>query len=95
MHYFCTTILHYDKMETATIRKQTSFRLSESLIETLRREAAKRNRSLNNFVESILMAFVSESPNKQKKARILKRLTLTISVVSWILYEDIKNYGTV
>ena len=64
MHYFCTTILHYDKMETATIRKQTSFRLSESLIETLRREAAKRNRSLNNFVESILMAFVSEIPNK-------------------------------
>ncbi len=64
MHYFCTTILHYDKMETATIRKQTSFRLSESLIETLRREAAKRNRSLNNFVESILMAFVSERPNK-------------------------------
>ena len=64
MHYFCTTILHYDKMETATIRKQTSFRLSESLIETLRREAAKRNRSINNFVESILMAFVSESPNK-------------------------------
>lgn len=51
-------------METATIRKQTSFRLSESLIETLRREAAKRNRSLNNFVESILMAFVSERPNK-------------------------------
>lgn len=33
-------------------------------METLREEAQKRNRSLNNLVESILLAFISERPNK-------------------------------
>ena len=36
----------------AIIRKQTSFRLREDLLEVLQREAKKANRSLNNFVES-------------------------------------------
>ena len=50
-------------MNTASsIRKQTSFRLSEELL--LRLQAKRHNRSLNNLVESILMAFVSERPNK-------------------------------
>lgn len=51
-------------MNTVITRRQTSFRLSEALIETLREEAVKRNRSLNNLVESILMSFVAEKPNK-------------------------------
>lgn len=51
-------------MNTVITRRQTSFRLSETLIETLREEAVKRNRSLNNLVESILMSFVAEKPNK-------------------------------
>ncbi len=52
-------------MNTASsIRKQTSFRLSEDLIARLQIEAKRHNRSLNNLVESILMAFVSERPNK-------------------------------
>ncbi len=52
-------------MNTASsIRKQTSFRLSEELLLRLQAEAKRRNRSLNNLVESILMAFVSERPNK-------------------------------
>ena len=52
-------------METAsTIRKQTSFRLSEDLLTRLQIEAKRHNRSLNNLVESVLMAFVSERPNK-------------------------------
>ncbi|MDE6078573.1 MAG: type II toxin-antitoxin system HicB family antitoxin [Duncaniella sp.] len=52
-------------MNTASVtRKQTSFRLSESLLERLRIEATKHNRSLNNLVESVLLAFVSEKPNK-------------------------------
>ena len=51
-------------MNTTITRRQTSFRLSESLVETLREEAQKRNRSLNNLVESILLAFISERPNK-------------------------------
>lgn len=48
----------------SSIRKQTSFRLSEELLSRLQAEAKRHNRSLNNLVESILMAFVSERPNK-------------------------------
>ncbi len=52
-------------MGTAPItRKQTSFRLSEELIKRLQEEAKRHNRSLNNLVESVLMAFVAERPNK-------------------------------
>jgi predicted transcriptional regulator len=49
---------------TATIRKQTSFRLREDLLARLQTEAKKRNRSLNNLVESVLYAFISEQPNE-------------------------------
>ena len=51
-------------MNTTLTRKQTSFRLNPELIENLRIEAKRHNRSLNNFVESILMAFLAEKPNK-------------------------------
>lgn len=47
-----------------TIRKQTSFRLSEDLLARLQQEAKRHNRSLNNLVESVLMAFVADKPNK-------------------------------
>lgn len=49
---------------SSIVRKQTSFRLSEELISRLQTEAKRHNRSLNNLVESILMAFVAERPNK-------------------------------
>lgn len=49
---------------SATIRKQTSFRLSEDLLARLQQEAKRHNRSLNNLVESVLMAFVADKPNK-------------------------------
>ena len=42
-------------MEAAIDRKQTAFRLSTDLLDRLRLAAKKQNRSLNNFVESILM----------------------------------------
>lgn len=52
-------------MNTASVpRKQTSFRLSEDLLSRLQTEAKRHNRSLNNLVESVLMAFVAERPNK-------------------------------
>jgi regulatory protein mnt len=52
-------------MNTASsIRKQTSFRLSEDLLARLQTEAKRHNRSLNNLVESVLMAFVASNPNK-------------------------------
>lgn len=51
-------------MNTAAIRKQTSFRLNSELLSRLQEEAKRHNRSLNNLVESVLMAFVAERPNK-------------------------------
>ncbi|MCH5214224.1 MAG: toxin-antitoxin system protein [Muribaculaceae bacterium] len=51
-------------MNTTAIRKQTSFRLNSELIDKLRQEAKRHNRSLNNYVESILMAFMAEKPNE-------------------------------
>lgn len=52
-------------MSTASVpRKQTSFRLSEELLSRLQEEAKRHNRSLNNLVESVLMAFVADRPNK-------------------------------
>lgn len=51
-------------MSTISVRKQTSFRLNENLLSRLQDEARRRNRSLNNLVESVLMAFVSERPNR-------------------------------
>ncbi len=53
-----------------TVRKQTSFRLNEGLIDSLREEARLHNRSLNNYVESILMAFISRKPNNITLAAI-------------------------
>ncbi len=49
---------------SSIIRKQTSFRLSEDLLVRLQAEAKRHNRSLNNLVESVLLAFVLERPNK-------------------------------
>jgi predicted transcriptional regulator len=51
-------------MATAIPRTQTSFRLSSDLINELRLEAKKHNRSLNNLVESVLMAFVAHKANE-------------------------------
>lgn len=39
----------------AVVRKQTSFRLREDLLQILQEHAKRANRSLNNFVESTLM----------------------------------------
>ena len=58
-----STLLYICDMNRALNRKQTSFRLSEDLIASLRVEAQKHNRSLNNLVESILLAFIAERPN--------------------------------
>lgn len=51
-------------MNSLSVRKQTSFRLHTDLLEKLQEEAKIRNRSLNNLVESILLTFVSKTPNK-------------------------------
>ena len=46
-----------------TERKQTAFRLSSDLLTKLREAARRENRSLNNYVESVLMEVVYNNPN--------------------------------
>lgn len=41
-------------METTIQRKQTAFRLSTTLLDELKVRAIQSNRSLNNYVESLL-----------------------------------------
>ncbi len=49
-------------------RKQTAFRLSTNLLHKLKEAANRENRSLNNYVESVLMDAVNYNPNKLTKA---------------------------
>ena len=49
-------------------RKQTAFRLRKDLLERLKIEARKENRSLNNYVESVLMDVVYKIPNDEALA---------------------------
>ena len=57
-------------METTITRTQTAFRLSAELLKRLKTEARKQNRSLNNFVESVLMDAVYRTPNAQTMAAV-------------------------
>ena len=58
------------KMEATITRTQTAFRLSTELLKRLKIEARKQNRSLNNFVESVLMDAVYRTPNAQTMAAV-------------------------
>ncbi|MBQ9435681.1 MAG: toxin-antitoxin system protein [Bacteroidales bacterium] len=53
-----------------TVRKVTSFRLRADLLELLRRNALRENRTLNNYVESVLLDVVYHEPNEVTKAAI-------------------------
>lgn len=57
-------------MDVTIDRKQTAFRLSTDLLERLKMAAKRQNRSLNNFVESVLMDVVYNEPNEETKAAI-------------------------
>lgn len=57
-------------METAIVRKPASFRLRADLLERLRRNAASENRTLNNYVESVLLDIVYREPNAETRAAI-------------------------
>lgn len=50
-------------MSTSTLRVPTSFRLPAELLEELKECAKATNRSLNNYVESILMDFKTMKEN--------------------------------
>ena len=51
-------------METIE-RKQTAFRLRKDLLDKLKEDAAKENRSLNNYVETLLLDAVYREPNEE------------------------------
>lgn len=51
-----------------TDRKQTAFRLRKDLLEKLKKEAAKENRSVNNYVETLLLDAVYREPNEETLA---------------------------
>ena len=65
----------YRKMETTIRRKPTSFRLRGDIIEGLKRNAARENRTLNNYVESVLMDVVYGEPNEVTKAAIREAMS--------------------
>ena len=56
-------------METI-VRKPASFRLRTDLLESLKKNAARENRTLNNYVESVLLDIVYHSPNDETIAAI-------------------------
>ena len=57
-------------MATTIVRKPASFRLRADLLEGLKRKAEQENRTLNNYVESVLLDIVYDEPNDVTKAAI-------------------------
>lgn len=53
-----------------SIKKQTAFRLDSNLLDVLKRAAKREHRSLNNFVETLLMEVMYHEPNETTKAAI-------------------------
>lgn len=52
-------------MDIALTKKNQSFRLSVDLIEKLKLMAKRQNRSLNNFVETLLLDAAYHEPNAE------------------------------
>jgi hypothetical protein len=52
------------------MKTQTAFRLEKSLLDALKEEAKKQNRSLNNYVEFVLSKIIEKSPNKTTQQAI-------------------------
>ena len=46
------------------VKKNQSFRLPVELLESLKRIAKGQNRSLNNYVETVLLEAAANEPNK-------------------------------
>ncbi len=54
----------------AAIKKLTSFRLNSDLLDTLKSAAKREHRSLNNYVECLLMDIMYNEPNEETQAAI-------------------------
>lgn len=57
-------------METTIRRRPTSFRLRADVLDRLKQNAARENRTLNNYVENVLMDIVYHEPNTETQAAI-------------------------
>ena len=55
-------------MKSSTLRVPASFRFQASLLDELKAKAKASNRSLNNYVESILMDFMSKNKTMEENA---------------------------
>jgi len=67
--YICN--IKYNKMIGSSVTKvQTAFRLNKDLIHRLKMKAKKENRSLNNYVETVLMDIAYNEPNDETIAAI-------------------------
>lgn len=62
-------------METTIVRRPASFRLRADLLEGLKLNAARENRTLNNYVESVLLGVVYGEPNEETKAAIREAMS--------------------
>lgn len=57
-------------MSTAPLRKVKTFRLRADLLDRLQQIAARENRTLNNFVESVLLNIAYDEPTPTTAAAI-------------------------
>ena len=57
-------------MEALIQKKATLFRLNSDLVDRLKEMAKREHRSLNNFVECILLNVAYHEPNAETKAAI-------------------------
>ena len=64
-------------METAIERKPVSFRLRTDVVERLKKKAACQNRSLNNYVELLLLEEAYDEPNEVTKAALAEAMHRT------------------
>ena len=55
------------KMETP-VRERTAFRLRKDLMDKIKKDAKKENRSVNNYVETLLLDAVYREPNEETLA---------------------------
>ena len=68
-------ILFFDMNTAVATKKQTAFRLDGDLLERLRVKARRENRSLNNYVERVLMAVAYDEPNEITIAAMKEAMT--------------------
>ncbi len=62
-------------MATTVIRKPASFRLRADLLERLKSNAVRENRTLNNYVESVLLDYVFNEPNETTRVAIREAMS--------------------